>query len=324
MVANATMQDKLPNWVNNPGDKYAESMYLTGLGSSSNKNDAENDALKSIAKFFQSRITVDESVNKQTQELDAGDNSAFSKSMNIIKQVNVQSNVNLINTRIAENYYDQKNGKFFVLAVMEKASTATILEKQMADNATLAADWKSQLTTETTAANRLQTALRIQTLFKANRSIRSMYELLTPTPVADQFGMSESEVTKLLDDAKAAFPVFMKSGEDVPSATVKVIESQFSKAGFRLTNTKPSDGLIAEVSYTGEETASPDGSMKFIMWNIGIRFKRADNQQQLSVYEKSGRSGQLTTSAAKKRAELTIRKTLEKELPAFIQSSIFK
>lgn len=318
-VAAFAAQDRLPAWVNDPNEKYPAEWNLVGLGVSRSKQAAENDAFKSIAKVFRSKVTVDERLIKSVQESDGSRGGLYRNSTNLIRNIGISANQTLINTRAAEHFYDEKNKKHYVLAVMEKQSTADLIKKDIAARASDVTAWRASYASEGDALRRFQHVTKIRQNFAASKLLGEMLPILDAFSEGIAYGITEQELDAMSAECAKACPIYIESSPNFPKSTADKIKAELTRFGFQISANKEGSPLHLKQVYTKEP--SGNAQMVFVHWTLGLSFSY--NGNTIAAYEKSGRDGQLSQAAAQKRAELKIAKIIASELPTFLGQELF-
>lgn len=227
-------QDRLPAWVNKPDEKYPSEWNLVGLGVANSKQAAENDALKSIAKIFRSKISVDENLVKSVQESSGTAGSSYRNSTNLIKNIGVTANQDLINTKMAEFYFDEKEKMYYVLAVMEKQSTADLVKKDIKASADDIHEWLTAYNNEADALQRFKYLAKIRQNYSLAKTLGEMLPILDAFEENMNYGTTDTELAKLTAESNQACPVFVEVAENFPSQTQKVIVDELTSYGFQI------------------------------------------------------------------------------------------
>ncbi len=123
-------ENSLPNWVHHPHEIYPEAMYIVGVGSGDTRSDAENNAIGSIAKVFQSDIKVDETLIEKYVESD--ESASFTSQM--LNRTAVGSRQNLKNITIDKSYFSERDGLYYVLAYLDRMKTEEVYREDIEKN----------------------------------------------------------------------------------------------------------------------------------------------------------------------------------------------
>jgi hypothetical protein len=120
---------KKPEWISNPYSQYPSKQYLCGVGMAKELNIAQNEALKNIAGFFETRVIA---VTK-SMESEKSSSSNYQTSSETSSSVKAIAEGTLKYTQIKETWQDPKTKTFYALAVMDKIAVQTIYRNEIDD-----------------------------------------------------------------------------------------------------------------------------------------------------------------------------------------------
>ena len=120
---------KKPEWILNPYSRYPSEQYLCGVGMAKELNNAQNEALKNIAGFFETRVIA---VTK-SMEREKSSSSGYQTNSETSSSVKAIAEGTLKYTRIMETWQDPKTKTFYALAVMDKIAVQTIYRNEIDD-----------------------------------------------------------------------------------------------------------------------------------------------------------------------------------------------
>ncbi|MEN6444880.1 MAG: LPP20 family lipoprotein [Candidatus Cloacimonas sp.] len=132
MVINSVLfaASKRPEWISDPYSQYPASNYLCAVGTGKELKSAQNDALKNIAGFFETRVTaVTKSMESETTSASGSEiNSSISTSVKAISEGTIKF------TEIKETYQDPNTNNFYALAVLNKKALLALYEKEIVES----------------------------------------------------------------------------------------------------------------------------------------------------------------------------------------------
>ncbi len=109
---------------------YNKDWYLIGLGEGSSLEEAKSQAFSDIGRVF--GVTVKQ--DAQRRYISHATEKSVAISSQFQSDVALASQHNLVNVKIEKQERGKKSKKYYVLALMDKSETATILEKTISDN----------------------------------------------------------------------------------------------------------------------------------------------------------------------------------------------
>ena len=317
LEAQKTDGDK-PIWIEKRERVFPSSLYLTAVGNGYTKQDAENDALNGISKIFNS--TIDGST--QTIRKVSEGNDTFKKSLDLIRDIRVSTNTKLLNTDIKENYFDKEQGLHYAIAVMDKQRTRMIYQERIRENNGQVDKWINAVNGSSNSFEKLKYLGKSKELLNINILFAQMLKILGDihTKAEDKYSLQtiEKKRNKILD----TFIVEMNVSDGFPKSIKNEIESQLNQFGFKISNRNTN--IIVNCDYEHKETELAGNDAKFLNYSFKISFIEKNGNKEIASFEDSGRSGQLTLSAAKKKVELKIKKNIEKNFVSFINNDVLQ
>ncbi|MCK5507634.1 MAG: LPP20 family lipoprotein [Desulfobacterales bacterium] len=122
-------QGKRPGWINKESELYPFSMYLTGVGYSSDRQLAENNARSEIARIFYSNIRSRTSIFQEYLQTTSESKEKVTEQFDIEKITRVSTRKVLSGVRIARVFKQTKpDNVFYALAVLDREQSAMILK----------------------------------------------------------------------------------------------------------------------------------------------------------------------------------------------------
>jgi hypothetical protein len=307
-----------PEWVEKRERMYPSLIYLSAVGNGFSRQDAENDALNGISKIFNSTIDGSTQTIRKVNE----DNESIKKSLDLIRDIRVSTNTKLLNTDIKENYFNEEQGTHYALAVMDKQRTRVIYQERIRENNGQVNNWMAAVSNSENQFEKLKYLGQSKELIDVNTLFAQMLKILGDihTKAEDKYTlqMIEKERNTILDK----FIVEINVSEDFPKSVRNEIESQLNQFGFKISSTN--SNILVNCEYKEEQTELAGNDAKFINYSFKVSFIEKTGNKEIASFEDSGRSGQLTLSAAKKKVELKIKKNIEKNLINFINNDVLQ
>ncbi|MDL1964677.1 MAG: LPP20 family lipoprotein, partial [Deltaproteobacteria bacterium] len=122
-------QGKRPGWINKESEHYPSSMYLTGVGYSSDRQSAEDKARSEIAKIFYSNIHSRTSTLQEYLKTTSESKEKVTERFDIEEITRVSTRKVLSGVRIAQVFKQTKpDNVFYALAVLDRKQSAMILK----------------------------------------------------------------------------------------------------------------------------------------------------------------------------------------------------
>ena len=123
-----------PAWVDNPAIEYNTTLYLSAVGSGSNRAQAEDNARANLAKIFSSRIHSESGFEQRYQEIISKSEANYSAELDQSARVKVMSSQTLSNIQIGQIWTDDL-GQVYAAAYLNRSLTAELYRSNIEDNA---------------------------------------------------------------------------------------------------------------------------------------------------------------------------------------------
>jgi hypothetical protein len=126
----------MPEWVNSPSSVYPNASFITYVGSASDRNVSEVNALQGLASVFGQSIKSDSTAaSRMTQAKQSGfvaNSSVQTFSQEVKRKVDVDC---LIGVETKEFWLDEANNTWYAIAVLDKANAVDIYTDMIKKNA---------------------------------------------------------------------------------------------------------------------------------------------------------------------------------------------
>ncbi len=293
---------KKPVWISKPYSQYPANRYLCSVGMASDLKSAQNDALKNIAGFFETRVTA------VTKSMESESTSASGSQINssISTSVKAISAGTLKYTEIKETWQDPKSKTFYALAVLDKKAVQAIYEKEIVES-------------EDYIANCLfKTEDPLIRFAKINRAINKYLEtqeaFVYHNALASESGsflrpaFSLQELNEMRATAAKEIPVKISVSGDPSAYLETALRNVVRQFGF--SETKINENTEFELSATLEtEPQKTIGKQIYLPLRINIIFKNGDNL--LFSYVDKTEQGGSTIEEANSRSIKVLAKNIE-------------
>ncbi len=308
-----------PKWLENPKSVYNPQLYLTAIGEGDTRSDAENSAIASISKIFESKISVDETTKEEYKELLKNDKAESSTSTEINKTVNLNSSQTLFNIQFGESYTDNL-GRTYVIAYLDRMKTADIYLDKIEKNS---GKINQYLKLETMRKDPIKKYAYLKSALivaKWNEVLLSQLDIISPS--MKDFSEKKYDIVKIKNEfnnvsksIKFNINVRTKNADKIND----YLNTLINKCGFSITNDN-SDFVISGKAEI--EKMDLQRKQKFVHWNIFL--KVMNKGDTIFSFEKSGREGHISYEQATNRALREINKKLKKKFYKQLMNHIMK
>jgi hypothetical protein len=308
-----------PKWLKNPKSVYNPQLYLTAIGEGDTRSDAENSAIGSISKIFESKVNVDETTKEEYRELLKNDKAEASTSTQIDKNIKLNSSQTLFNIQFGESYTDEL-GRTYVIAFLDRMKTADIYLDKLEKNSNKINQYLKLEKMRTDPIKKYSYLKSALVVAKWNEVLLSQLDIISPS--MKDFNEKNYDIVKIKNEfnnvAKAIkfnIKIHSKNADQVS----EFISSLINKCGFSITN-EASDFLISGTAKI--EKMDLQRKQKFVHWDIFLKVLNKGNV--IFSFQKSGREGHISYEQATNRALREIDKKLKRNFYKELMNHITK
>lgn len=308
--ATASTANGLPGWVQNPGSKYPDALYLTAVGSGSSMEAAKRKAMSSLSSIFSVDVKLDRRILEVYAEEKKGEKTGIEHSVNLITESVLKSENELINTRIGETYFDEKTGTFYVLAYINRAETELIYREEIKKNDKLMLNYYDAYAKEEDKLDKLVYLKKAVQIASIGQGLRQMHRIISqmddtpnmPIPM-EQLRM---ELQELASKIKVDISIKGEFVEEVSSYLREVVvESGLSPGGENADMRFEASVKLVPLEFPRKE--------KFVKWNLIIDVENILRGTTMDTYTREGREGHVSAVAARNRALRSIKDVIKND-----------
>ncbi len=298
-----------PEWVDNPYAFYSENQYLVGVGTGDTRNAAEKNAIGQIAKIFKTNIQVDETLIESVFESFKKNKGTIQSESAIKNQTRLQSNIELKNIKIEQVYFSEKEGLYYVLAILDRAETAALLEQDFNENDQLLKKYYEVSQTATNKLHRLSNITKAQALLQVNHLINEQYKVLTGGQALTS-AVDENELLNTAKKIKEQIIVQIKGSGQSSDEIAAYLRELFSRFGFSIGEQNPD--LVVNFKLEMNETNLNRPGVVAYNWHLKIDVFDQNNNVTLNTINLNKRTAAISEDEARARVMRTIKSELDK------------
>ena len=298
--------DQLPNWVHHPHDSYPQSMYLVGIGTGDTRTSAENNAIGAIAKIFQAKVDVDETLVQEYLE----DKQGLSFTSQMLNKTRVGSNQELKNITIEKSFFYEKEGLYYVLAYLDRLETEELFRTEIERNNRRTGEYYDQYQAADNKLSRyayLQKAINLQ---EVNRVLDAQYQIINVSgePINPPIPMSQLQQTRrqLLNQISVAVNVSGSHEQEITD----YIKSVIGRIGFKI-NSSPDFEINATLDLM-RASLNRDDVIGY-NWNLTLDVFDTVNQYGLNTFSLKNRTMGISENQAIAKMMNTIQTKLNRD-----------
>jgi hypothetical protein len=290
-----------PGWVVDPRASYPEATYLSAVGYSGSRADAETKAMSSLISVFgQSVKSSSTAVQHYSQAVKDG-------SIKVDKDFSVEDTVNasfeyklILGAEIKEAWYDGKS-TYYALAAMDKAKSSLAYNRLIAKNEETIKELTSIPESDINSLDAFRRYSLAADVADVNGQFVNILSVLSPGAAANVDAKTgdklRAEQMKIAQNL--AFSVSVAGDRDDRIKTA--ISSIFAKSGFKMGDAG-SARYAAVAKLELSEVVLKGNDNKFARYVVDVQIQDSKTGAVLVPFSDNGRSGQATLAEAENRA----------------------
>ncbi len=312
-------QEKFPEWITNPTNKYSEILFLIGIGSGDTKKDAEKNAIANLSLIFESKINVKETFETKHEETFSDENPNFKTQTKVNKNIQLTSSQNLLNVKFGEFYIDN-SGKNYVLCYIDRIETSKIYLDKIINNEEKILYYIEKYKNEIDSVTKYAILNIAKKNCEENVPLLFQHRIISNIKIETKYNYEEILNLSSIVAKKISFSIFLEN--DGEKKITNKIASILNSFGF-VVNENAIFSINGKVDFNEIEVQQKQE--KFVRWNILLNVSDNKNNSIINFSDK-GRDAHLTIDEAKERAIKSIEKKLEtnfdKKISAFFESLV--
>lgn len=301
-------QEGRPSWVDNPTEKYPDSRFLTAIGLGDIRTAAEDNARGNIAKIFQSDIKLDQTLVEDFKE----NEKEFSKSMNMLTQTNIKSNQSLKNIKIGESWFNSNEGRYYVLAYLNRQETAMIYTEEMDQNSLTAQEAYKQAQGTEMAFSRYAFLKKGQDALQINKYLEAQLRIISPHNAYAEDTELQKKISDDLRKTKSEVTCAVITNGNLKESISASLRELVAKFGFPVVESVD-DAKLVFTANTKTETTKLEAPGTFYLYDLSIDMQDKINGKTVETFTAKGREGHLNESSALKRVSMALDKKISKD-----------
>ncbi|HKJ44680.1 MAG TPA: LPP20 family lipoprotein [Balneolales bacterium] len=315
-----TRPGQLPSWVKDPSSIYNTNEYLMAVGSGSNLQDAQNKALGSLTKLFQSKVKVNQKLIDDYRETSRNDKITTDRVTQLLSVTEAGSRQNLMNAKVLKKY-TAIDGTSYVLVGMKRQETATLYSSEISRNERLLNNYEQQINRENNLLQRLALIKKALILLSVNDNLKTQRDILLGKKTGGMNKNVKARLEREYQNLRRRSLIYV-TGKNVPNVIKISIGKVLKNEGFTVSPIANKAIIHAVVYYTYKDMDLKRKDAHFIHWSLNIQMIDVESGKKLKEFSMEGRDGGLSEQGALSRSEHTIDEKLHHEFKSFIQQEL--
>lgn len=301
-----TTGKEMPGWVSGESTDYPADSYITAVGSADNINSAYDKARSQIAGVFSSDITVKSLVSEaETTQIYEGEEKSDSYT-DIAEDIKTTAKKSLEGIEIPYWWYDNQSGKFYALAVLDRAKAAAILKQKISQISLKAKPLELEFEQIAKKTDSAKTALKLIGLYEKRKNLHSDLAIVLPTesysyPRENQI---RPKLVKAVSDIVAIVVVSGEYSDFLKPAIAKGLHS----VGFSVKTTPGTGDILVSASFEFTTSFEPYHYSRWQWFNATVKteIKDLETKTVFAGFTLSDRQASAQLATARKRAEKSL------------------
>ena len=311
-----------PDWTDGTSAEFPRNRFLTGVGIADDQASAMERARGEISRVFSTQVTVNSMATATEQTTERQGTSSTASSQDIMQTVRSTSQKVLEGVEIARSWREAAAGRYYSLAVLDRAKALAAMGDKMEELDGQAKDLQARLTATPEKLDKVKYALRLRSMMKARESLAADMRVLAPGERPD----AGFDATAALDAAAKALgqldvAVIMPDGA---SGVRSAIISALNAIGLDGREAKGPEGadIAVDCSAQFEQVADPDprSAWKWARGAASVSMKDVKTSKIFLNFDASAKEASAEESGARARAEVSLGKKIAAEISRGINS----
>lgn len=311
-----------PDWVDGKSFKYPDGLYLTGVGSASTRELAENSARANVAKIFKinlnaitSTTTTENLVNNRDSQLQE---KTYSKVDASVKKT-------IEGTVIEEVWRDAESNRYYALAVLDRDMAASIFKARIGEIDKEFGETKALALSTSDKLEKIRSFVRMKTLIKTREAVNTDLRIVDDNNqgMAPPYspGKENADITRFLTNEVL---LGIKNENGTPDRLIRSLMDDITKRGLTVksvTQNSPNNfDIVFSLSLNLEPSNEKMDGWYFCRWSLNMSAIDPRSESSLANESRTGRSGQLTVDRSKDKAITDSQKSLHEVSDAILGS----
>jgi hypothetical protein len=287
-----------PAWVDSPEAVYSRNSFVAGVGSGSNRDQAEKNAFAALSSIFHQSLQADQKIITSYQEaVRNGATADWTENTSVENAIKTSTAMDLAGAEIRDVWSD--GSTFYAVAVMEIQKTARLYTQMIQDNQKII---DALVDIPTSDRNSMDSLARFEfatTTAEANKVFANVLSVIgAPVPS----GMKRPEDYRLeASGIRNTIPVFVAVEGDRDGRIRSAFASVLSSAGFKTGGNNSRYQLQVQISFS-EVQLPNQAANKFTRYVVDGNFMDTTTGDILFPYNINGREGHISIPEAEVRA----------------------
>ncbi|MCH8568354.1 MAG: LPP20 family lipoprotein [Balneolales bacterium] len=312
---------RAPLWLTSPGEVYAESRYLTAIGSGPSLQQAQNSAYGNLARIFRADVQANQTMVDDFLETMSNEDVNLERITSLISTTRIESNLEVLNVQTYETYFDGET--HYVLAGFERLRTSTIYSREMANNEMVIDNLRSRANSEQSIIKKLGLLRSAKLISDVNVNLSQQRDhILNRSVPFNPEVETRIEIETEIEQLKRQATVRIRNSERLPNELNSALRSVFQGLGFTMGDSVTNPLLEIIPNFEKQPANIGRDDAYFIAWNLSIDIIDNQTRTDFRQFSHSSRSGAISADQADRRTTRDAKETIEKQFKTFLDSQL--
>lgn len=309
-------KESVPEWVTSPGTVYPSDKFINYVGSSTDRNAAEVNALKGLASVFGQAIKSEANSSARMEQaktdgIVANTSNVQSFSQEVKQVVDVD---NLIGAETKAFWLDSANSTWYAIAVLDKNRAGDIYSEMIKKNSIALSTLKKNSEKELDSLEGFAAYDFAEDIAVENENHLKKMSIINPGAVSglEQYCPSSKNIhAKKMEIAKN-IPICVKTSNDEHGRFKEAFSQAISECGFKGTSDE-SARYVLNAKFEFERSDTSDKKTVRCRYNAEGYILDKKTNHQIVPFIISGRESHVEYSEAKVKAEKKLESKIKSE-----------
>lgn len=335
-----------PSWIEGASREYPPDQYLIGVGQADSQSAAAERAYAAVAKIFKAEVSAQSRDWESFLLQEKRGVTNTERRLTLDQITRVSTDKVLENVRILDGWFDQRNGRHYAMAGMNRSQAATALLERIAElDGMVETDLKESRQSSDTLARlrsirRAMKNLVLREAYNADlrvvrpngRGIDPMYRVAELTAEMGQFMTAHLAigVSVIGEQAEAVRRAVMEGlvREGLP-VTTRPIGLETEPGGTGASGGAGADGenkpleLLVKGTVRLWNAHVPDPQFKYVRWCSDFVIVEAGTRRMVGAVSRAGKEGHLTEGEASAKAIRVMQQEVASELAKTLAGYVY-
>ncbi len=318
-------QRKRPVWINKESEHYPSSMYLTGVGYSSDRQSAEDNARSEIARIFYSNIHSRTNTFQEYLQTTSESKEKVTERFDIEKITRVSTRKVLSGVRIAQVFKQTKpDNIFYALAVLDRKRSAMILKYKIQELDIEISRLIHNAETEEDKLSKIKILKEVIQQYILREAYDAEFRIVNKSGKGISSDIDFNEIKNCLTAILLRdFLVFLSVKGDRAAEINEALIEGLNRHGFSISEDFNKASVVVRGNIEIRPVEFGVQEWKYVRWKVYFDLIDQKGGAIFGSVSKTGRYGHISLPQAEDRAVLKVKKILTVDIADDITKYIF-